>query len=92
MILIECQHLFLIADSGALDAINHRPKIFYYANLNCDHNVIGPWQLVSLLQKSCTPNAITMSDIVVISDSDDDGDHETLCKYFFFFGIYLRFF
>lgn len=94
VIFFQCQHSFLIADTGALDAIDHRSKIFYYANLNCDHNVFEPWQLVSLVQKSFTSDAITsMSDVVVISDSEDDDtgthhdNHGTLCKDFFFLFI-----
>lgn len=69
-----------------LDTANRRSKIRYYANVSCDHDFVGSWRLVTFIRESKTSHAITdTSDIVEISESDDEDSHSRghglVCKY-----------
>lgn len=69
---------------AALKPNNQRIEYCYYANVKCDHNSVGPWQMIKYIKESTTPNAIkNKGDVVVISDSDDDDDaKKSECEYF----------
>lgn len=74
---VDCQGTNKIRTS--LKHYMKREGLQFYANITCDPNSIGPWQLVTFV-RFCN-NFNPSDETIVISDSDDEEGN--LCLHFY---------